>query len=222
MFKVINQKIINLNYRYTQVCFHRFRSVPQLRIPEWRFRVERKIKDDNLTSENQKFIKEVVERDFGKQIVHKGVETYESKSLLKVPEIEPKTWTKGTIRCGVIARKLGHYPLWKKDGTRICTTVLQIADNHVIKYIPPNEFEPKERRHLKNYDKKGCVIVGAESVDPNTLTANYMGLFKGSGVMPTKHLFRFVVDDVAALPSGTPLNVSHFRVGDYVDVRGKT
>lgn len=195
---------------------------PKLRIPEWRFKVERKIKDDNLTSENQKFIKEIVERDFGKQIVHKGVETFESKSLLKMPQIEPTQWKKGVFRCGVIAKKLGHYPLWKKDGTRICTTVLQVVDNHVIKYIPPGEFDPKERRHLKKYDKQGCLLVGAESVDPNTLTANYIGLFKGSGVMPTKHIFRFVIDPASALPPGTPLNVTHFRVGDFVDVRGKT
>lgn len=172
--------------------------------------------------ENKRFLKEVVERDFGKQINHKGVEMYESKTLLKVPQIEPQTWTKGTIRCGVIARKLGHYPLWKKDGTRITTTVLQVVDNHVIKYIPPGEFDPADRRPLKNYSKKGCILVGAESVDPNTLTSNYLGLFKGSGVMPTKNIFRFVVDPVSALPPGTPLNVTHFRVGDYVDIRGKT
>ena len=184
--------------------------------------MERKIKDDNLTYENQKFIESSVEKEFGKLVISKGVQTYERSSLLKVPKIEPTIWTKETIRCGVIAKKLGHYPLWKKDGSRINTTVLQIVDNHVIKYIPPGEFDPKERRPLKNYNKKGCILVGSETVDPSKLTANYMGLFKESGVMPTKRINRFVVDPEAALPPGTPLNVSHFRVGEYVDVTGKT
>lgn len=200
-----------LIFRYTQVCFHRYRNTPRLRIPEWRFKVERKVKDDNLSVENTQFLKELAEKDY-----------QNSTSLLKSPPIEPQTWKKGTIRCGVIGKKLGYYPLWQKDGTRITTTVLQVLENHVIKYIPPGEFDPMSKKHLKKYSKKGCILVGSEQADPNRLTANYMGLFKDSGVMPTKRISRFVVDPNAALPAGTPLNVTHFKVGDVVDVRGKT
>lgn len=66
------------------------------------------------------------------------------------------------------------------------------------------------------------MLVGAESTDPSKLTKEYCGLFKDSGVMPKKILSRFLISPTAALMPGTPLNVDHFRVGDFVDVRGKT
>jgi len=40
--------------------------------------------------------------------------------------------------------------------------------------------------------------------------------------MPTKTLGRFLISPAAAIQPGTPLYASHFKVGDYVDVRGKT
>lgn len=126
------------------------------------------------------------------------------------------------MRCGLIARKLGHYPLWLKNGKRIDTTILQIADNHVVKYTPPEMYNPTQRKPLKNYERLGCLLVGSESIDPNLLTANYAGLFKDSGVMPKRNLSRFLVSPEAELLPGTQLNATHFRVGDFVDVRGKT
>jgi large subunit ribosomal protein L3 len=122
----------------------------------------------------------------------------------------------------LIARKLGHFPLWLKDGTRIDTTVLQVADNHVVKYIPPEMYNPSQKKHLQKLEGKGCLLIGSEAIDPNILTANYAGLFKGSGVMPKKNLSRFIISPEAAILPGTQLNATHFRVGDYVDVRGKT
>ena len=68
----------------------------------------------------------------------------------------------------------------------------------------------------------GCLLIGSESVDPNTLTGAYIGLFKGSGVIPKRNLSRFIISPEAAILPGTQLNATHFRVGDYVDVRGKT
>lgn len=65
-------------------------------------------------------------------------------------------------------------------------------------------------------------MVGAESTDPTSLTKEYCGLFSDSGVIPKKHLCRFLVSPSAALQPGTPLLASHFRVGDFIDVRGKT
>ena len=92
----------------------------------------------------------------------------------------------------------------------------------MIKYIPPNEYEPTQKPRVKNVKKFGCLVVGAECTDPSLLTKEYCGLFQESGVMPTKILSRFLVTDDARLNPATPLNVTHFRVGDYVDVRGKT
>ena len=181
------------------------------------------VEDDKITSGNKKFIQEIVEEKFGKLVEKKGVLTYEnSSSLLKTETLPQVEWRKGLKRTGLIGRKLGHYPLWLKNGKRIDTTVIQIVDNHVIKYIPPGEFQPSLRIHLKDYSKSGCLMIGSESIDPNIVTANYAGLFKGSGVMPKRNLSRFIISPQAAILPGTELNVTHFRVGDHVDVRGKT
>lgn len=91
-----------------------------------------------------------------------------------------------------------------------------------MKYIPPEEYFPTQKPNTKCPNKFGCLLVGAESTDPTKLTKEYCGLFKDTGVMPKKYLSRFLVSPSAALPPGTPLLASHFRVGDYLDVRGKT
>lgn len=165
----------------------------------------------------------MVHEKFGKPAVFKGLSTYENtSSLLNTETLPPVEWRKGSRRTGLIARKIGHMPLWLKDGSKIRTTVLQVADNHVVKYIPAGMFEPTKRKRLMDYKGFGCILVGSEAIDPNLLTANYIGLFKNSGVMPKKNLSRFVVSPQAALLPGTQLNATHFKVGDFVDVRGKT
>ncbi|VVD02355.1 unnamed protein product, partial [Leptidea sinapis] len=74
----------------------------------------------------------------------------------------------------------------------------------------------KEKRTL------GCMLVGSETIDPSTVTKDYCGLFTNVGMLPKRHLCRFMVSPHAQLPTGTPLFATHFRVGDYVDVRAKT
>lgn len=161
---------------------------------------------------------------FGKPVIKAGVETFESpvQSIVNSEDLPQVEWNKGLRRTGVIARKIGVYPLWTKAGKKITTTLLQIVDNHVIKYTPPGEFTPAMRSKVANISKWGCLLVGALSTDPSHLTKEYCGLFANSGVMPKAVLHRFLISPEAALPAGTPLTVSHFRVGDVVDVRGNT
>lgn len=101
--------------------------------------------------------------------------------------------------------------------------MLHVCDNHVIKYIPPEEWDPKIRtRHIIPKRKLGCLVVGADSVDPQTVTKQYCGLFSNAGVMPKRLLCRFAVSPDAALQPGTPLMASHFQPGEVVDIRAKT
>lgn len=125
-------------------------------------------------------------------------------------------------RTGLIARKIGVYPLWLKDGKKISTTLLQVLDNHVIKYYAPDEYDPPRKRSTRIKNKKGCLLIGAEAIDPTLLTKEYCGIFKDSGVIPKKILARFFISPDAVLPPGFLLNCMHFTVGNYVDVRGKT
>lgn len=126
------------------------------------------------------------------------------------------------FRPGVIARKIGIYPLWLNDGSKIMTTLLQVLDNHVIKYMTPEEYDPPRKRHVEIRTRKGCLLIGAETTDPTLLTKDYCGIFKDSGVPPKKILARFFISPEAVLPSGTPLTAMHFQVGNYIDVKGKT
>lgn len=197
---------------------------PKLRNPYWFVRKTRAANEDNLTAENQDFIKERVHDKFGPPAIIKGVSTYQNavQSLVKAEEREKVEWSPKLRRTGVLARKIGNYPLWLKNGKKIHTTLLHVVDNHVVRYIPPEEYKPTQKPTVHDVSKYGCLLVGAESTDPSLLTKEYCGLFKDSGVMPKKHLARFLVSPEAALSPGTPLNVTHFRIGDFVDVRGKT
>lgn len=74
----------------------------------------------------------------------------------------------------------------------------------------------------KKYKKHGVLLVGAETVDPTTVTKAYCGLFNSVGMLPKRFLCRFMVTPNAVLQTGTPLLATHFRVGDHIDVRAKT
>ncbi|KAJ9594839.1 hypothetical protein L9F63_013876, partial [Diploptera punctata] len=164
--------------------------------------------EEHLTPQNKTFIKDVVESEYGPPAIIGGVSIYQ-QSPLKVEPMERGTWKPGCRRTGLIARKIGVYPMWLKDGKKVLTTLLQVIDNHVIRYIPPEEFNPPRLS-----DKCPRNYISSVSVS--------ICLFPYSGLMPKKMLSRFLISPEAAIQPGTPLYASHFKVGDYVDVRGKT
>lgn len=153
-------------------------------------------------------------------------EVVEDKYLKNAPQVSSdiKTieWTPKMQRTGLIARKIGVYPLWLKSGKKITTTLLQVLDNHVIKYYSPEEYDPPRKRHTRVKNKRGCLLLGAEATDPTLFAKEYCGIFKDSGVIPKRILARFFISPDAVLPPGFLLNCLHFTVGNYVDVRGKT
>lgn len=101
----------------------------------------------------------------------------------------------------------------------------------MVRYIPPEDFaktvvaqrriRPRVTRPISSIDR-GCLVVGALSADPAKFTKDYCGLFSGSGVVPKKMLARFPVSPGAVIQPGTPLYASHFQVGQFVDVEGRT
>lgn len=185
------------------------------------------VHEDYVTPDNKDFVSEVVSDRFGVPTLIRGVETYPNAvnetQLLKMAEnIQQFDFAPRERRCGVLARKIGVVPLWQTNGKRIISTMLHIEDNHVIKYTAPENVQTLIKPNVKNPKKFGCLLIGANSADPFNFTKEYCGLFKDSGVMPKKHLGRFFVTPDAKLLPGTPLNVTHFRIGDYVDVSGFT
>lgn len=180
--------------------------------PFWHTQKTRTLYPEDVTRENESFINEIISDKYNNSV-----------SPLRSEPLERSQWTPKSERCGVIAKKIGVYPLWKKDGTRILTTLLQVSDNHVIKYIPPEECEKRNyfRKSFQTYHT-GTLIVGADQSNPREFTKEYSSLFAEAGVLPKKRLTKFRVTPDAVLAPGTPLYASHYRPGDYVDVAAKT
>lgn len=161
-----------------------------------------------MTEENKKFVAEMVNDRFGVPALIKGVQTYSKPvddidSVIKIEQVEkPNEWKKSQRRCGLITRKIGVVPMWRTDGTKISTTMLQVDDNHVIKYIEPTEYNPAQPPKVKNLKRFGCLLIGAGSACPSLFTKEYCGLFKDSGVMPKRHLGRFLITPSAKLLPG--------------------
>lgn len=143
---------------------------------------------------------------YGVPEIIKGAEVYPKSvnegSLLKYKQLEKQEWATYERRSGVIARKIGVVPLWKKNGKKVMTTMLQVEDNHVIKYYPPDEYQPAQKPRVKSLKRFGCLLVGSGAVNPALLTKAYCGLFKDTGVMPKKVLGRFLVTPNAQILPG--------------------
>ncbi|KAL3281390.1 hypothetical protein HHI36_004600 [Cryptolaemus montrouzieri] len=182
---------------------------PKLRNPTWFTKKHRSLEPNFLTHENREFLSEIIQDRYNhirpESVINTNIE-----------------WNPKLKRSGLIGRKIGVYPLWLKNGRKIATTLIQVLDNHVIKYIPPEEHNPPRKRVKQIINKKGCLLIGAEAADPSLFTKEYCGLFKNSGVIPKKILGRFLISPEGILPPGTLLNAMHFPVGHYVDVRGRT
>ncbi|XP_058128067.1 large ribosomal subunit protein uL3 [Anopheles ziemanni] len=192
---------------------------PRLRNPVWFVKKTRTLHNEQFTEDNSAFLNEMK-----RETILKAANRSQSNLVKLANEDQLAEWSPGLKRTGVIAKKIGQYPMWTKNGQKIRTTLLQIIDNEVVKYIPPEDYRPaQEPRQSRNWRKPyGCLLVGAEHGDPSLFTKDYAGLFAHSGVLPKKHLCRFLISPEAQLPPGTALTVNHFRVGDFVDVRGLT
>lgn len=172
--------------------------------------------DENLTKENEEFFQSFLKEKYA---LPKGASPLKNEPWTT----DDQSFTDGTQRVGVIAKKLGKFPMWLKSGRTQMTTCLVVSDNHVIKYHPPEEFaqigRPVDR---KRYAGLGCAVVGSDSRDPRQFTAEYNGLFNESGVMPKKKLTRFFISHNARIEPGTPLLASHWKPGMFVDIYGLT
>lgn len=83
--------------------------------------------------ENAEFIKEVVQDKFGVPAIIGGLTVKAKESPLQGEIVQAKEWNPSLVRTGVIARKIGNYPLWLKNGVQIRTTLLQV-NNFFLNY----------------------------------------------------------------------------------------
>ncbi|KAM3964606.1 mitochondrial ribosomal protein L3 [Aphomia sociella] len=189
---------------------------PRYRPPHWFVPKDRVMSDDMVTQDNKQFIEEVMQDRL-------KIQSEMISPLVNSDKQQTAQWTPKSKRAGLIARKIGNYPVWDKDGKKLQTTLLQVVDNHVIKYIPPEQFKPvRNTRKSHELPTHGCLLIGSQTIDPSTVTKDYCGMFDSVGMLPKQHLCRFIISPEAAMPTGTPLFATHFRVGEHIDIRAKT
>jgi len=183
--------------------------------PWWvKKKINPKMYNEEISRENKEFLTSYLEDQYPLEKLQ--------KSPLRDEKWERQEWTTKSMRTGVLAVKIGSIPQWTKDGRRFHTTMLQVLDNHVIRYSPPEKFSKSAGFKSKWSSRTGSVVVGALSCSPEQFSPQYNALFKEAGLPPKRRLTRFLVTPDAAIQAGTPLHATHFKVGDYVDVQAKT
>ena len=112
------------------------------------------------------------------------------------------------MRCGVIVRKLGMSRVFNDSGEHIPVTVLRLEDTEVVS--------------TRSMDKDGYIAVqlGFGTRKVKHTTKPMRGHFAKANVEPKERLAEFVVSEDALLNVGDKLSVSHYVVGQKVDVVG--
>jgi large subunit ribosomal protein L3 len=112
------------------------------------------------------------------------------------------------MRCGVIVRKLGMSRVFNDIGEHIPVTVLRLEDTEVVS--------------TRSMDKDGYIAVqlGFGSRKVKHTTKPMRGHFAKANLEPKERLAEFVVSEDALLNVGDKLSVSHYVVGQKVDVVG--
>lgn len=94
-----------------------------------------------LTQENRDFIEEVKQ---DKHVLQKAMES----PLSNVEMPQTTEWTPVTRRVGLIARKIGNYPIWSKEGKKFQTTLLQVSMSNMFFYMFI-QFKYSNLKHFK-------------------------------------------------------------------------
>ncbi|MCP5369759.1 MAG: 50S ribosomal protein L3 [Rickettsiaceae bacterium] len=114
------------------------------------------------------------------------------------------------MRTGLIAKKVGMTSMFTEQGERITLTLLQLEDCQVIGH--------------KTLDRDGynAVILGSTIAKASKVAKPQKKLYADTKLEPRKLLKEFRVSEEHKLAIGTEVKPSHFRVGQYIDISGKS
>ncbi|QNT77326.1 50S ribosomal protein L3 [Entomobacter blattae] len=112
------------------------------------------------------------------------------------------------MRTGLIAKKLGMTRIFKEDGTHVPVTVLHIDNVQVV--------------DIKNKDRDGytALQLGIGTAKVKNVSKPNRGHFAKNRVEPKSRLTEFRISEDAVVSVGETLTVSHFVIGQRVDVTG--
>lgn len=114
------------------------------------------------------------------------------------------------MRTGLIAKKVGMSSMFTEQGERLTLTLLQLEDCQVIGH--------------KTLDRDGynAVVLGSTIAKTSKVAKPQKKLYADAKLEPRKLLKEFRVSEDAQVAVGTDIKPSHFKVGQYIDVSGRS
>jgi large subunit ribosomal protein L3 len=114
------------------------------------------------------------------------------------------------MRTGLIAKKLGMSSMFTDQGKRVTLTLLHLDKCQVVA--------------SRTMDKNGytAVVVGAVLAKLSKVSKSMKKVFADSKIEPRSRLKEFRVSGDNLIEVGKELTVDHFKIGQYIDVQGRT
>ncbi len=114
------------------------------------------------------------------------------------------------MRVGLIAKKLGMTRFFKEDGSNVPVTLLGIEKNYITRV---KEEPSRNLRHVQ---------IASGNIKIKKIKKPLRSYFSKLKIEPKKKILEFNVSNNQSLNTGDVLDVSFFKVGQYVDVIGKS
>ena len=114
------------------------------------------------------------------------------------------------MRVGLIAKKLGMTRFFKEDGSNVPVTLLGIEKNYITRV---KEEPSRNLRHVQ---------IASGNIKIKKIKKPLRSYFSKLKIEPKKKILDFNVSNNQSLNTGDVLDVSFFKVGQYVDVIGKS
>src|SRR5690606_1309674 len=107
----------------------------------------------------------------------------------------------GSMRTGLVARKLGMTRLFTEDGAHVPVTVLKVDNCQVV------------AQRTQEKDGYTAIQLGVDAAKPKNVTKALRGHYAKASVEPKRKLAEFRVPAEGLVDVGAELSVEHFIVG---------
>lgn len=114
------------------------------------------------------------------------------------------------MRTGIVAKKLGMSSMFTEQGERITLTFLQLEDCQVV------------GQKTNSRDGYNAVVLGSTIKKASKVTKPMRKVFADAKVEPRALLKEFRVSENNLLEVGFEIKPSHFNIGQFVDVSGRS
>lgn len=114
------------------------------------------------------------------------------------------------MRIGLIAKKIGMSSMFTEQGKRVTLTFLQLEDCQVV----------GQKTTAK--DGYNAVVLGSTLKKASKVSKPLKQVFANANVEPRALLKEFRVTEDNLLPIGTDIKASHFNIGQFIDITGRS